>query len=68
MDPAQVGTAWTLSRPGVTGTVIGPRTEQHIDAALDAMRTPLPQTLLARLDELFPPVGRGGPAPDAWLS
>ena len=68
LDPAQVGTAWTLSRPGVTGAVIGPRTEQHIDAALDALRTPLPQTLLARLDELFPPVGHGGPAPDAWLS
>ncbi len=68
LDPAQVGMAWTLSRPGVTGAVIGPRTEQHIDGALAALRTPLPRTLLAGLDQLFPPVGRGGPAPDAWLS
>ncbi|MYV49603.1 aldo/keto reductase [Streptomyces sp. SID2888] len=68
LDPAQVGMAWTLSRPGVTGVVIGPRTEQHIDGALDALGRTLPQTFLARLDELFPPIGRGGAAPDAWLS
>ncbi|MFH8476211.1 aldo/keto reductase [Streptomyces sp. NPDC018000] len=68
LDPAQVGMAWTLSRPGVTGVVIGPRTETHVDGALSALRSPLPGTLLASLDELFPPIGRGGPAPDAWLS
>jgi NDP-hexose C3-ketoreductase / dTDP-4-oxo-2-deoxy-alpha-D-pentos-2-ene 2,3-reductase len=68
LDPARAGLAWTLSRPGVTGAVIGPRTEQHIDSAVDALHTSLPENFLARLDELFPPVGRGGPAPDAWLS
>jgi NDP-hexose 2,3-enoyl reductase len=60
--------AWTLSRPGVTGVVIGPRTEAHLDDALAALRSPLPGPLLADLDALFPPVARGGPAPDAWLS
>jgi NDP-hexose 2,3-enoyl reductase len=68
LDPALVGMAWTLSRPGVTAAVIGPRTEQHIDGAIEALQCALPETLLARLDELFPPVGRGGPAPDCWLS
>lgn len=68
LDPAHVGMAWVLSRPGVTGLVIGPRTEQHVDGALHALRTPLPEPVLARLEELFPPVGRGGSAPDAWLS
>ncbi|MGW1075418.1 aldo/keto reductase [Streptomyces sp. NPDC002537] len=68
LDPAQAGLAWTLSRPGVTGAVIGPRTGRHIDSAVAALHTPLPEAFLARLDELFPPVGRGGPAPDAWLS
>ncbi|MFF0478786.1 aldo/keto reductase [Streptomyces sp. NPDC004284] len=68
LDPAVVGMAWTLSRPGVTGVVIGPRTEQHIDGALEALDCTLPEPLLAELDVLFPPIGRGGPAPDCWLS
>ncbi|WP_407550900.1 aldo/keto reductase [Streptomyces sp. Pv4-95] len=67
-DPAEVGMAWALSRPGVTGLVIGPRTEAHVDGALAALDSPLPQDVLELLDRLFPPVGRGGPAPDAWLS
>ncbi|MFJ4334716.1 MULTISPECIES: aldo/keto reductase [unclassified Streptomyces] len=68
LDPAVVGMAWTLSRPGVTAAVIGPRTPQHIDGAIEALELPMPDALTARLDELFPPVGRGGPAPDCWLS
>lgn len=68
LDPAVVGMAWTLSRPGVTGVVIGPRTEQHIEGALEALECALPESLLADLDVLFPPVGRGGPAPDCWLT
>ncbi|TCO60784.1 NDP-hexose 2,3-enoyl reductase [Actinocrispum wychmicini] len=67
-DPALVGMKWVLSRPGVTGLVIGPRTEEHIDGALEALAKPLSENELARLDALFPPIGRGGPAPDAWLS
>jgi NDP-hexose 2,3-enoyl reductase len=68
LDPAVVGMAWTLSRPGVTAAVIGPRTEQHIDGALQALDCTLPQSLLTELDVLFPPIGKGGPAPDCWLS
>jgi len=68
LDPAVVGMAWTLSRPGVTGVVIGPRTEQHIEGALEALECELPDSLLAELDVLFPPLGRGGPAPDCWLT
>jgi NDP-hexose 2,3-enoyl reductase len=68
LDPAVVGMAWTLSRPGVTGVVIGPRTEQHIEGALEALECQLPESVLAELDVLFPPVGRGGPAPDCWLT
>ncbi|MET9556551.1 aldo/keto reductase [Streptomyces sp. NPDC006645] len=67
-DPAQVGLAWVMSRPGVTSTVIGPRTPGHIKDALEALDTPLTEAELARLDELFPPVGHGGSAPDAWLT
>ncbi|MEU5217463.1 aldo/keto reductase [Streptomyces sp. NPDC020807] len=68
LDPAVVGMAWTLSRPGVTGVVIGPRTRRHIDGGIEALTTTLPPALLTELDTLFPPLGKGGPAPDAWLT
>ncbi|MGI5201853.1 aldo/keto reductase [Spirillospora sp. CA-108201] len=67
-DPAEVGLAWTLSRPGVTGVLIGPRTPGHVDGAVRALDKPLTEEELVRLDALFPPVGRGGPAPAAWMS
>ncbi|MEV5597102.1 aldo/keto reductase [Streptomyces sp. NPDC052496] len=66
-DPAEVGMAWILQRPGVTSLVIGPRTPEHVDGALRALRQPLSDAELDRLDTLFPPVGHGGSAPDAWL-
>jgi NDP-hexose 2,3-enoyl reductase len=67
-SPAEVGLAWVLSRPGVTAAVIGPRRAAHIDDALRALETPLSDGQLARLEALFPPIGRGGPTPDAWIS
>nr|WP_090009405.1 aldo/keto reductase [Lentzea albidocapillata] len=68
LDPAVVGMAWALAQPGLSGLVIGPRVESHVDGAITALGTRLPPHVLARLEELFPPVGRGGQAPDAWLS
>ena len=65
-DPARVGLAWVLSRPGVTAPVVGPRTVEHLEAAAGTLDLTLPESLLAQLDQLFPPVGRGGPAPEAW--
>ncbi|MEV6831372.1 aldo/keto reductase [Amycolatopsis sp. NPDC051102] len=67
-EPAEAGLSWVLSRPGVTGVVIGPRTEEHVDGAIDALGAPLSEAETARLDALFPPAGRGGPAPQAWMS
>ncbi|MEU4685861.1 aldo/keto reductase [Streptomyces xinghaiensis] len=67
-DPAEVGLAWVTSRPGVTSTVIGPRTTAHVKDALQALNSPLSDEETARLEELFPPVGHGGAAPDAWLT
>ena len=67
-DPAEMGLAWVASRPGVTGVIAGPRTPEHLDGALAAIERPLTADEQARLDELFPPVGRGGPAPDAWIA
>jgi NDP-hexose C3-ketoreductase / dTDP-4-oxo-2-deoxy-alpha-D-pentos-2-ene 2,3-reductase len=67
-DPAQVGLAWVASRPGVTAVVAGPRHIEHLDGAVAALDTRLADDELARLDELFPPIGRGGQAPDAWAA
>ncbi|MFI9576673.1 aldo/keto reductase [Microbispora rosea] len=65
-EPTTVALAWLLSRPGVTAPVIGPRTPGQLDLPLAALRTELSAETLARLDELFPPVGNGGPGPEAW--
>ncbi len=67
-DPAEVGLTWALRRPGVTALITGPRTLEHLDGALRVLDKPLSGPELARLDALFPPVGRGGPAPDAWMA
>ncbi|WP_033341319.1 aldo/keto reductase [Catenuloplanes japonicus] len=67
-DPANVGLAWLLAQPGVTGPIIGPRTVAQLDGALRALEIQLDTPTLARLDELFPPVGPNGakPAPEAY--
>ncbi|MEV4626715.1 aldo/keto reductase [Micromonospora sp. NPDC049523] len=65
-DPADVALGWLLSRPGVTAPIIGPRTVQQLDASLGALEVDLSEETLARLDELFPPIGNGGAGPEAW--
>jgi NDP-hexose 2,3-enoyl reductase len=65
-DPANVALAWLLSRPGVTAPIIGPRTIEQLDSSLDALTIQLDEAALARLDKLFPPIGEGGPGPEAW--
>jgi aryl-alcohol dehydrogenase-like predicted oxidoreductase len=63
-QPADVGLAWLLSRPGVTGPIIGPRTIEQLDGSLRALELKLPDEVLEELDTLFP--GPGGPAPEAY--
>ncbi|MGX7676156.1 aldo/keto reductase [Plantactinospora sp. DSM 117369] len=65
-EPTTVALAWLLSRPGVTAPIVGPRSAGQLDLALRAVRTTLDPGTLDRLDELFPPVGSGGPGPEAW--
>ena len=64
-EPAYVALAWVLSRPGLTGPVIGPRDVEHLDGAVRALGLHLDGEVLARLDRIFP--GRL-PAPEhyAW--
>jgi NDP-hexose C3-ketoreductase / dTDP-4-oxo-2-deoxy-alpha-D-pentos-2-ene 2,3-reductase len=65
-DPADVGVAWLLAQPAVTAPIIGPRTVDQLDASLGALSVSLDEQSLSKLDELFPPVGKGGPGPEAW--
>ncbi|GIF52711.1 NDP-hexose 2,3-enoyl reductase [Asanoa ferruginea] len=65
-EPTNVALAWLLSRPGVTAPIIGPRTMDQLDSALGALEVEFDKSTLGRLDELFPPVGQGGPGPEAW--
>jgi NDP-hexose 2,3-enoyl reductase len=65
-DPANLALAWLLSRPEVTAPIVGPRTAEQLDGTLQALEIKLSGKTLKRLDELFPPVGSGGPGPEAW--
>ena len=66
VDPADLALAWLLSRPGVTAPIVGPRTLEQLDNSLRALDITLDDEALTRLDELFPPIGNGGPGPEAW--
>lgn len=46
------------------GPIIGPRTIEQLDSAIEAVDIALSEYDLAALDEIFP--GPGGPAPEAY--
>jgi aryl-alcohol dehydrogenase-like predicted oxidoreductase len=64
VPPGTVALAWLLSRPAVTGPIIGPRTVEQLDDAIRALDVELDDDVLDRLDKIFP--GPGGPAPEAY--
>jgi aryl-alcohol dehydrogenase-like predicted oxidoreductase len=61
--PGDVALAWLLTRPGVTGPIVGPRTREQLDSALRAVELELDGEFLAALDEIFP---GPGPSPEAF--
>lgn len=63
-QPATVALAWLLHNPVVTAPIIGPRTVEQLDGALQALEIHLTADVLQRLHELFP--GPGKPAPEAY--
>ncbi|MEU8616501.1 aldo/keto reductase [Streptomyces sp. NPDC048623] len=63
LDPAETALAWLLTRPGVTGPIIGPRTPEQLTGALRALELKLSEEVLSGLDEIFP---GPGPAPEAF--
>ncbi len=63
VEPGEAALAWLLTRPGVTGPIVGPRTREQLDSALRALELELGEELLTSLDEIFP---GPGPSPEAF--
>lgn len=62
--PGEVALAWLLHNPIVTAPIIGPRTIEQLESAIRATEISLDESVLQRLDEIFP--GPGGEAPVAY--
>ena len=62
-DPSTVALAWLLHQPAVASVIIGPSSVTQLEQALTAGSLKLDVAQLARLDEIFPPMG---PAPEAY--
>ncbi|GGO86906.1 aldo/keto reductase [Wenjunlia tyrosinilytica] len=63
LEPGEAALAWLLTRPGVTGPIVGPRTAEQLTSALRAVELDLSDDLLEELDEIFP---GPGPSPEAF--
>jgi aryl-alcohol dehydrogenase-like predicted oxidoreductase len=62
--PDTVALAWLLHQPAVTAPILGARTLEQFERSLRAVEVKLDESVLARLDEIFP--GPGGPGPKAY--
>lgn len=61
-----VALAWLLANPSVTAPIIGPRTLEQLESSLRSLEVTLDESVLARLDEIFPGPGGAAPAAYAW--
>ncbi|MCK5732872.1 MAG: aldo/keto reductase [Candidatus Latescibacteria bacterium] len=52
---SELAYAWLLKRPGITAPIVGPRTVEHLRAALRACEVKLSDEERTRLDEIVPP-------------
>jgi aryl-alcohol dehydrogenase-like predicted oxidoreductase len=65
-EPANVALSWLLANPVVTAPIIGPRTQDQLDASLRALELKLDPATLASLDQIFPGPGKAAPEAYAW--
>ncbi|MGW2637515.1 aldo/keto reductase [Streptomyces sp. NPDC001348] len=63
LEPGEAALAWLLTRPGVTGPIVGPRTAEQLASAVRAVELELSEEVLTGLDEIFP---GPGPSPEAF--
>ncbi|MEV8150612.1 aldo/keto reductase [Arthrobacter sp. NPDC080073] len=64
-EPGDVALAWLLHQPAVTAPIVGPRTQEQLDAAVRALDVSLDADALKRLDDIFPG-HRTAPEDYAW--
>lgn len=63
IDPGEAALAWLLTRPGLTGPIVGPRTAEQLASAVRAVELELSEEVLKGLDKIFP---GPGPSPEAF--
>ena len=52
---SELAHAWLMQRPGITAPIVGPRTVEHLKAALKACEVELSDEERTRIDEIVPP-------------
>ena len=60
---SMIALAWLLRQPGITSTIIGPRSREQLVGVLAAPDLALDDEVLARIEAIFPGCG---PAPEAY--
>jgi aryl-alcohol dehydrogenase-like predicted oxidoreductase len=64
----QMSLAWTLAHPGVTATLLGPRTQLQLGELLTAADVELTGDVLDAIDEVVAPGTDLNPADSGWVS
>jgi len=55
VSPAQIATAWVLSKPGVSSAIVGATKPLHLEDAIAAVHVQLTAEEIKHLDELYQP-------------
>jgi len=55
VPPAQIATAWMLSKPSIASPIVGATKPQHLEDAIAAVSIKLSDEEIARLEELYQP-------------
>lgn len=64
VKPAVLSLAWLLDQPAVTGPIVGPRTMEQLESAMEAVSFEMSNDIRDRLDTIWP--GPGDQAPEAY--
>lgn len=66
LPPVGVSLAWLLHNPTVAAPIIGVRTTEQLDQIVNNLDITLTDDICQHLDDIFPPIGAGGPSPEAY--
>ena len=54
---SQLALAWNMAQPGITASIIGPRTYEQVEDNLLSVEVEMMEEDFSRIDELVPPKG-----------